>query len=546
MSGSTKYEIVEGKAKLYFDGEKEAFYNPVQEFNRDLTITVLRQFVKDKEDKSKKDEECPPSKKAKNEDNQSVGISILDALSASGLRALRFAQEVPNVEKIVANDFSNNAVEIIKRNIELNNVTDIVTPHYGDAIDCMMKHRSVSKRFSAIDLDPYGSASIFLDSAVQSVQDGGILMVTCTDMAVLCGNTPETCFLKYNSIPLKHKSCHEMALRILLRSIDSHANKYGRYITPLLSCSIDFYVRVFVRIDTSQKEAKTSVRKLGNVFTCSGCHSFNFQNIVMHNKTEKGERYKAPSFNTSFINENGRCQQCDSIFHVGGPLYLGPIHDMEFVKRLLLQLKNLPTEKELGTHRRLEGFLSLISEELVDVPLYYDHDQLMNTVKCPVPKHSVLKSAILNAGFRVSQVHTSPTAIKTDCPQVILWDIIRSIALKNNVTIDKFSNEHPGRKIIMKKIENEINFDLHPQANNITIDKFSNEHPGRKIIMKKIENEINFDLHPQAVATSKKLDLLRFQCNKGKNWGPKQKAKGSVNNIRAGFLKEATDNCSTD
>uniref|UniRef100_A0A0K0FFA4 tRNA (guanine(26)-N(2))-dimethyltransferase n=1 Tax=Strongyloides venezuelensis TaxID=75913 RepID=A0A0K0FFA4_STRVS len=509
MSLSTKYEVVEGKAKLYFDGEKEAFYNPVQEFNRDLTITVLRQFVTDRENEEKNvTEGVPPEKKIKQENND--GITILDALSASGLRALRFAQEVPNVSKIVANDFSKNAVEIIKRNIELNNVENIVEPHYGDAIDCMMKNRSVSKRFSAIDLDPYGSASIFIDSAVQSVADGGILMVTCTDMAVLCGNTPETCYIKYNSVPLKHKSCHEMALRILLRCIDSHANKYGRYITPLLSCSIDFYIRVFVRVNSSQKEAKTSVRKLGNVLTCSGCHSFHFQQLIKHTKTEKGEKYQSPHFNTSHINENGKCDNCNGTFHVGGPLYLDPIHDMDFVKRLLKQLKELPIEKELGTHRRLEGFLSLISEELPDVPLYYDHDQLMNVLKCAAPKHTVLKSAILNAGYRVSQVHTSPTAIKTDCPQNMLWDIVRSIALKNNICVDKFPDEHPGKKIIAKKVE----------------------------------HEVNFNPHPLAVSASKKLDLLRFQCNKGKNWGPKQKAKGSVNSIRAGFIKEVCENSS--
>jgi len=37
----------------------------------------------------------------------------------------------------------------------------------------MNEHRKFSKRFHAIDLDPYGSPSIFLDSAVQSVIDGG-------------------------------------------------------------------------------------------------------------------------------------------------------------------------------------------------------------------------------------------------------------------------------------------------------------------------------------------------------------------------------------
>ncbi len=42
-----------------------------------------------------------------------------------------------------------------------------------------------------VDLDPYGTPSTLLDSAVQSVADGGLLMVTATDMAVLCGNNGE-------------------------------------------------------------------------------------------------------------------------------------------------------------------------------------------------------------------------------------------------------------------------------------------------------------------------------------------------------------------
>jgi tRNA G26 N,N-dimethylase Trm1 len=47
-----------------------------------------------------------------------------------------------------------------------------------------------------VDLDPYGSPSVFLDSAVQSVADGGILMCTATDMAVLCGGNGEVCYSK--------------------------------------------------------------------------------------------------------------------------------------------------------------------------------------------------------------------------------------------------------------------------------------------------------------------------------------------------------------
>lgn len=115
-----------------------------------------------------------------------------------------------------------------------------------------------SKRFTVIDLDPYGGPNKFLDGAIQSLEEGGLLLVTATDMAVLAGNTPEACIVKYGSVPLKSKACHEIALRILLRCIEGHANRYGRYIKPLLSLSIDFYARVFVRVYTGQFQCKES------------------------------------------------------------------------------------------------------------------------------------------------------------------------------------------------------------------------------------------------------------------------------------------------
>jgi len=37
--------------------------------------------------------------------------------------------------------------------------------------------------YDAVDLDPYGSPCQLMDSAVQAVAEGGMLMVTATDMA---------------------------------------------------------------------------------------------------------------------------------------------------------------------------------------------------------------------------------------------------------------------------------------------------------------------------------------------------------------------------
>lgn len=61
-----------------------------------------------------------------------------------------------------------------------------------------------------IDLDPYGCPTRFLDSAINCIRNGGLLMVTCTDMAVTAGNTPETCFVKYGAVSLRSSACHEM------------------------------------------------------------------------------------------------------------------------------------------------------------------------------------------------------------------------------------------------------------------------------------------------------------------------------------------------
>lgn len=61
----------------------------------------------------------------------------------------------------------------------------------------MYTSTAFDKRFTVVDLDPYGGPNKFLDGAIQSIQEGGLLMVTATDMAVLAGNTPEACKLDF-------------------------------------------------------------------------------------------------------------------------------------------------------------------------------------------------------------------------------------------------------------------------------------------------------------------------------------------------------------
>lgn len=51
--------------------------------------------------------------------------------------------------------------------------------------------------------------------------------------AVLCGNNGEACWAKYGSYPLHKNYCHEMALRILLACLTTHAARHKRVVVPV-------------------------------------------------------------------------------------------------------------------------------------------------------------------------------------------------------------------------------------------------------------------------------------------------------------------------
>ena len=53
-------------------------------------------------------------------------------MAASGIRSIRYAKEISGIESILANDFSEHAVESIKANSQMNGTTDLVVPSCQD------------------------------------------------------------------------------------------------------------------------------------------------------------------------------------------------------------------------------------------------------------------------------------------------------------------------------------------------------------------------------------------------------------------------------
>lgn len=59
----------------------------------------------------------------------------MEALSATGLRSIRYSKEIPNVDHIIANDLDKDAVELIKQNIADNfGEESNIRPSHGNAM----------------------------------------------------------------------------------------------------------------------------------------------------------------------------------------------------------------------------------------------------------------------------------------------------------------------------------------------------------------------------------------------------------------------------
>ena len=212
-----------------------------------------------------------------------------------------------------------------------------------------------------VDIDPYGTAAPYLEAAMQAVDEGGLLCITCTDMPVLCGIYPETCFAKYSALSLRSEYCHELALRVVLWALHSHAARFGRVIHPLLALSVDFYVRLFVRVYSSANRVKAGPSRVGHLLQCARCPHFSTRALGAVHKLDgrthsarKGSSdlvdfrwlpYALPDATTAAAAagaDPSRCPECGGALHLAGPLWLGPLHDKSFVRQMLASLNAPP------------------------------------------------------------------------------------------------------------------------------------------------------------------------------------------------------------
>jgi tRNA (guanine26-N2/guanine27-N2)-dimethyltransferase len=526
--------IQEGKAEILAPKGDKVFYNKIQRFNRDLSVMAIKAYIEIRNEAHEKKQLLKQQKSVQPDSNSNSNesptpvpkrrkttpgpIRILEALSATGLRAIRYGHEIPQVSRIVANDLLADAVKSIDRSITYNNLQNKIDSNHGDAIKFMSSVPS-SNKFHVIDLDPYGSATPFMDSALQAIEDDGILLVTCTDAGVFAGSGyPEKCYAAYNGNNfgnsfINSETNHEAGLRLILNMIATTAAKYGKAIEPLLSLSIDYYARLFIKVKTSPIEVKRLSSKTMVTFACNGCGHKVYQPLGRIN----GHKFQYPRLDYSVTSQ---CKYCESAYTVAGPMWFDKIHNEEFVNKVLL-INNDSDKTVYQTTERIKGMLTLAKNELEE-PFYFNLNQLSSMFKAPpIPIDDFVK-AIGNMNYKVSLTHAKKNCIKTDAPWDVVLKVTREWLIKNNKEYIE-QNRQPSAKVQAKIDKLKQDIGCNPNLLEGTI--------GFKVLKNlKLLESIKVDFgtdneQSETINKLRKLKMVRFQENPEKNWGPQAKQK---------------------
>jgi len=367
----------------YAPSKAPVFYNPVMELNRDVAVLALQAY------------------------QRMVGkkISICEPLTGCGIRGVRFATEVQGVRKVVVNDINPKAARLAELNVKRNKLSKRVFVTNEDANLLLSQHAAPRKRFDFIDIDPFGSPVPHLDAALRALRNGGLLTLTATDMAPLCGVHPQACVRKYGAKPLRTEYCHELAVRLLIGCLTTTAARHDIGVNIVFSHSTDHYIRVYAVTRYGAKQADSSVQMMGYVLHCFAC---------FHRETSKGL--------IPFLERE--CAECGFTLSVAGPLWLGKILDETFCGLMEKEVDGRGLKQE----KRILKLLSLARSEAEAPVTYYVTDKICDKLNLPVPPLIEVINELRRGGFQATPIHFHSRGVRTDASAKVVKEVIVKLA----------------------------------------------------------------------------------------------------------------------
>lgn len=354
-----------------------AFFNPAAKFNRDISILIYRHYI----------------------DQSRNNISFVDSMCGLGARGVRVGKEIPQIQKVVFNDFNMLSSQTAKVNTIINNVYHKCDFYTLETCSFLSASSNFENRATIIDLDPFGTPAPFLDCILRAVENDGMISITATDTAVLLGVYPRVCYRKYYGTPLRTMYSLEIGTRLLLSCTALIASRLDLYITPIFAHSYRNYIRIYCKVSKSNYLANKISDKIGSVLHCFEC---GYRELMKK----------------SFSDIN--CPLCQKKMRMGGPLWISRMFDKNVVFKILAEILESETRKaqesKLGFQNinHIKRFFEIASKELDHIPYHYISDEfgkLMKNSTHPLPK---IVDKLIMDGYNASPTIFSSTGFKTD------------------------------------------------------------------------------------------------------------------------------------
>ncbi len=384
-----KLDAFVSNSSEYAPSKAPVFYNPVMELNRDIAVLAVKSYQK----------------------MVNKQISVCEPLASSGIRGVRLGVEVSDISQIVIGDINQKAIELANRNVHLNGLEAIISVNYMEANLLLSQYGVPRKRFDVIDVDPFGSPVPYLDASLRALRNSGLLALTATDLAPLCGVHSRACQRKYGGKPLRTEYCHELAVRLLSGCVAATAAKYDIGIRVLFSHSNDHYIRVYTQIKYGAKKGDSSIANLGYILHCFNCFHREFTKKPFSKRIEN-------------------CPECNSKMNWAGPLWLGDIFDERFCDLLVEENRHVAFKNS----RKISKMITLVKTEATESATYFVIDKISDKLSLPVPSVFSLINKLHEKGFRAIPTHFNSRGIRSNAPALVIQELIKELVTKKIIT----------------------------------------------------------------------------------------------------------------
>lgn len=347
-----------------------AFFNPNAKWNRDISMLVYRIQASTKYNKT-----------------------FADSICGVGARGLRASVEVPKIDTVYLNDLNPIAIELAKESAKLNQVEGKCLFDTNDVCKFLNFEERDFRKFDIIDLDPFGSPSPYVDCVLRSVSNHGLISITATDTAVLCGVYPKVCFRKYYGFPIRSEYSNEIGIRLLVSFIALTASRFDLSIIPYFCHSNLHYMRVYLRVEFGNSLANSVVQKIGFLKHCQNCKHRGVENLREQNLI---------------------CEICNKKCNLAGPLWVDSLFDSEFVRAMLGELENGENNAmPVNEFNRLKKMIQICTNELA-IPSYFETDTIASMAKKSSISLDKVISILSSNGYEASKTIMNDKGFKTN------------------------------------------------------------------------------------------------------------------------------------